>query len=54
MTEEINKDSIEYFIKRMKGRDLNMAYELHNTVSNHLDSFNHIYGQGLAKIVEHL
>ena len=31
-----------------------MGYELHNAVSNHIESFNLIYESGLNKILEYM
>lgn len=49
-----DKETLDYYLKRMQGKDLEMAYELGNSVSNHLDSFNLIYEGGLSKIAQYL
>jgi len=49
-----DKESLEYFIRRMKGRDLKMAYEIHNSVANHIESFNFLYETGLKNIIKHM
>jgi len=49
-----DKESLEYYIRRMKGRDLEMAYEIHNSAANHIESFNFLYETGLKNIMKYM
>ena len=52
--EEVDKDSVEYFLKRATCKSLDLASEIKNAARHHIDSFNFIYEEGLEKVCLHL
>ena len=53
-SDEIDKDSVDYFLKRATCKSLDLATQIKNAARHHIDSFNFIYEEGLEKVCLHL